>query len=95
MSEEEVKSEKTVTTDDASAEQPVVQEEDKSNIVAHLDKADVAALQHQKLLAEKALSDARIAELEYRSLIQHVFLKYELKMTDRIDDATGVVTRDR
>ena len=90
MSEEEVKS---TETDTPTEEEQTAQKD--GNIVAHLDKADVAALQHQKLLAEKALSDARIAELEYRSLIQHVFLKYELKMTDRIDDATGVVTRDQ
>lgn len=87
MSEEEVKA--TGDTVVKPEEQP-----EEGNVVAHLDKEDMALLQRQKLVAEKALSDARVAELEYRSLVQHIFLKYELKLTDKIDDATGVVTRD-
>ena len=44
--------------------------------------------------AEKTTAEARVADLEYRSLVQHIFLSYGLKMTDRIDDATGRILRE-
>lgn len=61
---------------------------------------DMVVLSHAKLRvqlavsqAEKAGADARIADLEYRSLVQQVFIKYGLKGTDRIDEKTGVITK--
>lgn len=43
--------------------------------------------------AEKAAANAKIADLEYRSTVQHIFIKYNMAITDRIDDSTGEIFR--
>jgi len=43
--------------------------------------------------AEKQTANAKIADLEYRSTVQHIFLKYGLKLTDQINDVDGRIIR--
>ncbi len=45
--------------------------------------------------AEKTVLEAKNAQLEYQVLVQHVFIKYGLSFGDKIDDATGVITRSK
>ncbi|HMC00001.1 MAG TPA: hypothetical protein VKN14_03080 [Flavobacteriaceae bacterium] len=43
--------------------------------------------------AETAAAVAKVTDLEYRSLVQHIFIKYHLGVDDRIDDGTGNIVR--
>lgn len=43
--------------------------------------------------AQKSASEARVAELEYSSLLQQIFIKYGMKLTDAIDEKTGAIKR--
>lgn len=43
--------------------------------------------------AQKAASAARVAELEYSNLLQQIFIKYGMKLTDTIDEKTGAIKR--
>lgn len=43
--------------------------------------------------AEKTAAEARVMDLEYKTLVQHIFIKYGLKVTDKIDDGSGIITR--
>jgi hypothetical protein len=42
--------------------------------------------------AERFVAEAKVAELEHRSLVQHIFLKNKLDIECRIDDTSGIVT---
>lgn len=42
--------------------------------------------------AEKAVNQAKILELEYRVLVQQIFLANNLKADCRVDQDTGIVT---
>lgn len=42
--------------------------------------------------ADKAVAEAKVAELEYRSVIQQAFIKYGLSLNDTIDERTGIIT---
>ncbi len=44
-------------------------------------------------VAERAVLEARNAELQHQVTVQHVFMKYGLTFNDKIDDNTGVITR--
>jgi hypothetical protein len=85
---------------EASEEVPEETSEPVKGPQARVGPDDMAVLNNAKLRvqlavsrAEKAGADARIADLEYRSLVQQVFIKYGLKTTDRIDEQTGVITK--
>lgn len=43
--------------------------------------------------ATKANDEVKIADLEYRVVVQHVFIQHNLTVDDKIDDATGEITR--
>ncbi len=45
------------------------------------------------LTAQKATLEAKLADVEFRSLVQQIFIEYNLGEADRIDDATGQITR--
>lgn len=42
--------------------------------------------------AERFVAEAKVAELEHRSLVQHIFLKNGLNIACRIDETSGIVT---
>ena len=44
-------------------------------------------------VANNAASEAKIAELEYKTMVQQVFIKYNLRLTDRIEDKDGRIIR--
>jgi hypothetical protein len=50
-------------------------------------KAIMAAQQ-----AERFVAEAKVAELEHRTTVQHIFLKNSLNIDCRIDESTGYVT---
>lgn len=52
-----------------------------------------ATVQNSLLRAEKVAAEAKIADLEYRMLVQHIFLKYNMGLNDTIDDSTGEIKR--
>jgi hypothetical protein len=41
--------------------------------------------------AEKAILESKVADLEYKSFILNVYLKYKLSMSDSIDENTGKI----
>lgn len=43
--------------------------------------------------AQKAASNARIAELEYSNLLQQIYIKYGMRLTDSIDEKNGTIKR--
>jgi len=45
-------------------------------------------------VAERAVLEARNAELQHQVTVQHVFMKYGLTFNDKIDDNTGIITRN-
>lgn len=80
-------------TDEESSNVPENEDEylaegDLARILEAKNKA-VQALQ----TANAATSEAKIADLEYRVLVQHMFIKYELRPNDRIEDANGRIVR--
>lgn len=66
-----------------------ISQEDMTQIAAAKVKVQLATT-----LAEKNIAEAKCADLEYRSLVQHIFIRYGLKVTDRIDDNTGEIKRE-
>ncbi len=44
-------------------------------------------------VADRAKLEADNAALQHTVTVQHIFMKYGLSIADRIDDATGVITR--
>lgn len=46
-----------------------------------------------KAVAERALLEAKNAELTHQVTVQHVFMKYGLTFDDNIDDNSGAITR--
>ena len=65
-----------------------IEENDLQVITTAKQRAISAAQQ-----AEKVVAEAKVAELEYRNVVQQVFLKYGLSLQDRIDETTGLITR--
>jgi hypothetical protein len=65
-----------------------IEENDLQVITTAKQRAISAAQQ-----AEKVVAEAKVAELEYRNVVQQVFLKYGLSLQDRIDENTGLITR--
>ena len=53
----------------------------------------VAAAERATMEAKTATLEAKNAELIHQVNVQHVFMKYGLTFTDKIDDKTGVITR--
>lgn len=45
--------------------------------------------------AETAVANARVADLEYRLFVQHIYLKYKMDSSDRIEDSTGKIQRTK
>ena len=41
--------------------------------------------------AERASAELRASQLERQSFIQHLFLQYGLKLSDQIDEQTGII----
>lgn len=56
-----------------------------------INKAKVE-VQNALQAAEKQTAIAKIADLEYRNIIQQVFIKYGLKLTDQINEQ-GLILR--
>ena len=43
--------------------------------------------------AEKAILESKVSELEYRTAVLNVYVKYGLKLSDSIDENTGKILR--
>ncbi len=88
--------EETVEADVVETEEAISEEPEASIVISASDLAAISNAKVQSMLAksraEQAAAEAHVAALEYRSVIQQVFIRYGLKETDRIDDKTGVVT---
>jgi hypothetical protein len=55
---------------------------------------DATTLKKDKVnIAERAVLEAKNAELAHQVTVQHIFLKYGLSFDDKIDDSTGIITR--
>lgn len=75
-------------------------EKEEKNKAEFLDPADMAQISAAKSKvalavseAEKTSANAKIADLEYRVLVQHIFLKYGMSVNDRIEDNNGQIIR--
>ena len=83
---------KNETPEQDSKQEPAL-EEPKSESVSEEDMAKISVTKQKGLdallVAEKAASEAKIADLEYRTTIQHIFIKYSLSVRDRIDVIDG------
>ncbi len=64
-----------------------ITDEDRNIISTVKNKAILAASQ-----ADKAVADAKVAELEYHNTVMKVFLKYGMGLNDTIDE-TGSIKR--
>ena len=74
-----------------------------------LSKEELSAILHAKekvttrltisermaLEAKASLLEAQLADMEYKALVQHIFIKYGMSFRDRINDATGEISRIR
>lgn len=51
---------------------------------------------HKMLIAQRnaqvMIEKARVADLEYKAVVQHIYIKYGLSLDHSIDDATGLVS---
>jgi hypothetical protein len=65
----------------------VLKPEELSAIVNAKNRAILAAQ-----TAEKTVAEAKVAELEHRSTVQHIFLTNRLDITCKINEETGTVT---
>jgi hypothetical protein len=65
----------------------LISPEDLAVIAQAKDRAIRAAQQ-----AETVVAQAKVAELEHRTLVQHMFLKYSIPITGRVDENTGQIT---
>lgn len=81
-------SEEEVKEVSAEKKEEKVDDEDLKNMLAAKEKVQQAVN-----VANRATNDARIADLEYKVMVQHIFIKNNLSFNDKIDDATGVITR--
>ena len=65
----------------------VISEEDLAIIAQAKDRALRVAQ-----AAETVVAQAKVAELEHRTVVQHMFLKYGIPINGRVDDSTGQIT---
>lgn len=72
-------------------------EEKEEEFIDPDDMAQISAAKSKVALAvseaEKTSANAKIADLEYRVLVQHIFLKYNMSVNDRIEDGNGQIIR--
>ena len=61
---------------------------DELQAITNAKQKAIAAAQQ----AERFVAEAKVAELEHRSLVQHIFLKNGLSIDCRIDETSGIVT---
>jgi hypothetical protein len=62
-------------------------DEERNIIAAAKNRAILSATQ-----ADKAVAEAKVAELEYRNIIQQIFIRYGLTVNDTIEEKTGIIT---
>ena len=62
----------------------------KEKVALNITLADKASAEARAMVAE-----ARIADLEYRALVQHIFIKHKMSISDRIDDNTGEILHEK
>lgn len=61
---------------------------DLLNIVAAKSKVEISVVE-----AEKYALAAKLADAQYRMVVNNIFMKYGLSKGDTIDDKTGEITR--
>lgn len=87
MNEENTVEEQVVESDEAPTGE-FIDPDDMAKIAAAKNNVTLAVAEY-----EKYGSKAKIADLEYRGLVQHIFIKYGMSINDRIEDSTGQITR--
>lgn len=66
-----------------------ITQEDLKNILDAANKASSL-----KTALEKLALETKNAQLYHQTVVQHTFIKYGLSFNDKIDDATGIITRE-
>lgn len=71
--------------------------EEKKEFISHEDQLILLQMRAKASLAlaiaEKVQSQYRLAEIEYKNVILNLFVKYKMGPEDRIDEASGEISR--
>lgn len=67
-----------------------IEERDVYNIILAKNKVEIALVE-----AEKYALAAKLADVQYKNVVNNIFMKYGLSKGDTIDDKTGEITREQ
>lgn len=77
--------------EESQAPQEVSQEVSQEDLQAFKAAKNKTTLLTAK--AEKAILEARVAELEEKNIVLQLYLKYKLESSDSVDEITGKITK--
>jgi hypothetical protein len=59
-----------------------------------ISKEDMDTISAAKSKIELSAANARVADLEYRNIVQQIFLKYGLKLEDQVDISGNIIRKE-
>ena len=69
---------------------------ERPDVISAEDLAVIAQAKDRALRAaqgaETVVAQAKVAELEHRTIVQHMFLKYSIPIDGRVDESSGNIT---